>query len=283
MRRSLSKAVARWAVRLGKALAVAGMLLWSLFPIVFIVISSFKQGRDIFAVPPRLFFAPTLVHYAQLWTKWGGFFTGLLNSLVVTAGTMLLAVMASAMAGFAYSRYRNRAMAGSAAYLIAIRLIPPIVLTLPLFPIVNKLGLADTHLVLILLYASFFVSMGTLLMRSFIDQIPRELDEAALVDGAGYLTILLRIILPLAAPGLTAMAVFVVVYAWNEYLFAFIFTSVRAKTAPLVLSEMVGAFDGVDWGVLFAASTLQLLPVLLFVIFMQKHLVAGLTSGAVKG
>lgn len=104
-----------------------------------------------------------------------------------------------------------------------------------------------------------------------------------MVDGASRLTILWRVIRPLSKQGMLALAVFVIVYAWNEFLFAFVFTSTRAKTAPLVISEMLGSFDGVDWGVLFAASSVQLLPILIFVIFMQKHLVAGLTGGAIKG
>ena len=267
----------------GKALALLLVLGWSLLPIALIVSSSFKPSRDIFALPPRWLFAPTTAHYAQLWAEWAGFFRGLVNSLIITAGATALAVAASLMAGFAYSRRRTAGMAGSAASLVAVRLIPPLVITLPLFPIVNWLGLADTHLVLIVLYASFFVSMGSLLMRGFIDQIPRELDEAALMDGAGLPTILCRVIAPVAAPGLLAVAVFVAVFSWNEFLFAFIFTSTRAKTAPLVLSEMMSAAEGVDWGVLFAASTLQLIPVLLFVILTQKYFVAGLTAGAVKG
>ncbi len=164
-----------------------------------------------------------------------------------------------------------------------VRLIPPIVVTLPLFPIVNALGLNDTHLVLVVLYATFFVSLGAVLMRTFIDQIPRELDEAAGMDGAGQLTILWRIIVPVAAPGILAVAVFVVVYSWNEFLFAFIFTATRAKTAPLVIAEMIGSIDGVDWGILFAASTVQLVPVLLFVVFMNRYLVAGLTAGSNEG
>ncbi|MER9231619.1 carbohydrate ABC transporter permease [Mesorhizobium sp. M0622] len=168
-------------------------------------------------------------------------------------------------------------------FLIGSRLIPPIVVTLPLFPVVNRLGLNDTHLVLILLYASFFVSLGTVLMRTFIDQVPRELDEAAVLDGARPLTILVKIILPLVAPGMLAVAVFVVVFAWNEFLFAYIFTANHAKTAPLVLSEMISSIDGVDWGVLFAASIVQLLPVLVFVVLMNRFLVAGLTAGATKG
>ncbi|MER8907173.1 carbohydrate ABC transporter permease [Mesorhizobium sp. M0854] len=274
----------RLAIGAGKTLAVAAIVVWSLFPIGFIVLSSFKPGREIFAVPPELFFEPTFEHYASLWQRWPAFFDGLVNSLVITTGATALAVMASLLAGFAYSRYRGvRFLEGSVMFLIGSRLIPPIVVTLPLFPVVNRLGLNDTHLVLILLYATFFVSLGTLLMRTFIDQVPRELDEAAVLDGARPLTILVKIILPLVAPGMLAVAVFVVVFAWNEFLFAYIFTANHAKTAPLVLSEMISSIDGVDWGVLFAASTVQLLPVLVFVVLMNRFLVAGLTAGATKG
>ena len=158
-------------------------------------------------------------------------------------------------------------------------------ITLPLFPIVNWLRLNDTHLVLIVLYATFFVSLGTLLMRTFIDQIPRELDEAAhdrrrrppddLLGGSSCRW---------RAQGMLAVAVFVIVFAWNEFLFAFIFTSTRAKTAPLVISEMIGSFDGVDWGVLFAASTVQLAAgYAVRRCSCRRYLVAGLTAGAIKG
>jgi multiple sugar transport system permease protein len=273
----------RLLINAGKTVAVAMLLVWSLVPIALMLLSSLKPGQEIFAVPPKLFFEPTLIHYTELWTRWGAFFRGLVNSAIITVGATLLVVGASTMAGFAYSRVQSPVMTSSALYLVVVRLLPPIVLTLPLFGVVNQLRLNDTHLILILLYATFFVSLGTLLMRTFIDQIPRELDEAATVDGAGRLAILWRVIRPLSAQGMLAVAVFVIVYAWNEFLFAFIFTSTRAKTAPLVISEMIGSFDGVDWGVLFAASSVQLLPILLFVIFMQKHLVAGLTAGAIKG
>lgn len=273
----------RFAFGLGKAVAVALILIWSLVPILFIVVSSVKPSDAIFAVPPRFLFEPTFTHYVSLWVHWQPFFGGLLNSLVVTAGATVLAVVASALAGFAYSRYRGRRMASSAAFLVITRLIPPIVLTLPLFPIVNWLGIEDTRLALVLLYATFFVSLGSLLMRAFIDQIPREIDQAAMIDGAGRLTMLWRIILPLAGPGMLAVGVFVIVFAWNEFIFAFVFTSTNARTAPLVLSQMTSSFDGVHWGVLFAAATVQLLPVLIFVVLTQKVLVAGLTTGATKG
>jgi multiple sugar transport system permease protein len=162
-------------------------------------------------------------------------------------------------------------------------MLPPIVITLPLFPIVNWLRLNDTHLVLIILYATFFVSLNTWIMKAFIDQIPRELDESAIIDGASLLGILRHVILPLALPGMIAASTFVLVFSWNEFLFAFIFTTTEAKTAPLILSEMLGALDGVEWGVLFAAATVQLLPILIFVIAVQKFVIAGMTAGSVKG
>jgi multiple sugar transport system permease protein len=270
-------------VEAGKGAAVLAILFWSLFPILFIVMSSLKPGQDIFAVPPKYLFQPTFKHYSELWRAWGAFFDGLVNSTIVTIGATVLAIVVSTSAGYAYSRHRGRMERAGIAGLIVVRLIPPIVVTLPLFPIVNLLRLNDTHLILIILYATFFVSLGTVLMRTFIDQIPRELDEAAEIDGAGRTTIVWRVIVPLAAPGILAVAVFVAVYSWNEFLFAFIFTATRAKTAPLVISEMIGSIDGVDWGILFAASTVQLVPVLLFVVFMNRHLVAGLTAGATKG
>jgi multiple sugar transport system permease protein len=267
----------------GKTVAVLAILTWSLFPIVFIIVSSFKPGQDIFAVPPKYLFSPTVRHYVELWHSWSVFFRGLLNSTVITTGATVLAIIASTCAGYIYSRHSSRYLNASIATLIVVRLIPPIVVTLPLFPIVNALGLSDTHIVLIVLYATFFVSLGTILMRTFIDQVPRDLDEAAQIDGANRLAILWRVIVPLATPGILAVAVFVIVYSWNEFLFAFIFTATRAKTAPLVISEMLGSIDGVDWGILFAASTEQLVPVLLFVVFMNRYLVAGLTAGATKG
>lgn len=273
----------RILIRAGKAVAVILLLVWSLFPIGFVVMSSFKPGREIFAVPPKYIFEPTFEHYVNLWTRWGMFFDGLANSAIITALATILAVGSSTVAGYVYSRNSSRFLNTSVLFLIAVRLIPPIVVTIPLFPIVNALRLNDTHFILIVLYATFFVSLGAVLMRTFIDQIPRELDEAAEIDGAGKFTILRRVIVPLAAPGILAVSVFVVVFSWNEFIFAFIFTATEAKTAPLVISEMIGSIDGVDWGILFAASTVQLVPILLFVVLMNRYLVAGLTAGATKG
>jgi multiple sugar transport system permease protein len=266
-----------------RAVIILLVLLWSGMPIAFVVASSFKPNQQIFTYPPTLLFSPTLEHYRDLLGKWPDFLRTLGNSLAVTVGATLVCVGASLFAGYVYSRVRNRLAAASAFYMVGIRLLPPIVVTLPLFPLADYLGLSDTRTGLIILYASFFVSLCTLLLKSFIDGIPEELDQAARIDGATDLVILSRIILPLSAQGLVAASVFVVVYAWNEYLFAFIFTTTRAKTAPLLLSEMMSSLSGVDWGVLFAAVTVQLVPIVLFVILVQRFLISGLTAGALKG
>lgn len=272
------------AISIAKTLAVVLVLLWSLGPITMIVLAAFTPESDIFATGKSIWdWRPTLANFVGLWTRWGDFFSGLFNSLIVTIGATIFAVLVSMLAGYGYSRWRSKFLARTAFALIALRLLPPIVTTLPLFPIVNALKLNDTYAVLIILYAAFFVSLGTMVMRTFIDQIPRDLDEAAMMDGATHWQVVRRVILPLSAQGMVAVAIFVIVYAWNEFLFAFIFTTKKAKTASLVMSEMIGALDGVDWGVLFAATTLQLLPVLIFVVLCQRQLIEGLTAGATKG
>ena len=269
--------------RLARGLFLAVMLAWSVGPILFIVMSSFKRQVDIFVYPPKLVFTPTIDNYLKLTTQWKGFFDAMGNSLIVALGATVLAGVVSFLGGYAYSRYRSRLTSWTAVYMIAVRVLPPIVVTLPLFPVVDRLGLGDTHILLVLLYATFWVSLNTMIMKNFFDQIPYELDEAAYVDGASEWQLVHRILARLTLQGIAAGSIFVFVFAWNEYLFAMIFTTNRAKTAPLILSELMGAVDGTEWGVLFAGVTLQLVPVVLLVTLARRYLIAGLAAGAVKG
>ncbi len=256
---------------------------WSVLPIALVVLASFKPPRDIFAIPPQLVFTPTLENYARLWELWPGFFANMANSLIVTAGATLATVAFASSAGYVYARYSSRLLTISAFFMIVVRMLPPIIVTLPLFPLINWLRLNDTHIVLVLLYSTFFVSLATWIMRAFIEAIPRELEEAAFVDGAALGQILLRIVLPLVANGLVAASIFVLVYAWNEYIFALVFTTRNARTTPLVISEILSTVEGVDWGILFAAATVQLAPILAFVVAVQRYVIAGLSASAVKG
>jgi multiple sugar transport system permease protein len=267
----------------GKAVLIALIVVWSIFPVAYIVINSFKFQRDIFAFPPPIAFTPTFGNYVDLRKNYPDFFGFVANSLFISIVATLLSVFVAACAGYVYSRYRGRALSTSAFYLVAVRLLPPLVITIPLFPWVNQLGLSDSRLILILLYATFWIPLNVLIMKEFIDQIPRDLDEAAIVDGAGEAGILRYVIAPLAVQGMVACAVFVFVFSWNEYVYAIIFTIQHAKTTPLILSELMDSVTGTNYGVLFAAATVQLVPIVIVVIALQRFLVAGLTAGAVKG
>jgi multiple sugar transport system permease protein len=273
----------RAAVRIGKALAVALILAWSLVPIVFILVSAFKPSADIFAVPPRLTFAPHGEALRRSLDAVARLFRGPSQQRDRHRGRDASRRRREHHGGlcvFPLSQPRNGRLGAVP------RRRPPAAADRDHPAVVSRGQLAAAQRHPLRAHhplRNFFVSLGTLLMRTFIDQIPRELDEAALVDGASRFAILRRVIMPLSAQGMLAVAVFVIVFAWNEFLFAFIFTSTRAKTAPLFVAEMMGSLDSFDWGVLFAAATVQLLPIMLFVLFAQKHLVAGLTGGAIKG
>ena len=273
----------RHFLTVGRWLVLTLGVIWSAFPIFMVVSSSFKTHLDIFAVPPKFVFQPTFDNYVLLFREWPQFVDGLINSIIITVGATVLTAVTSLLAGYAYSRFHSRLLTASAFFMILVRMLPPIVVTIPLFPAVNVMHLSDTHTILILLYAAFFVSLATWILKTFIDQIPRELEEAAEVEGATVWQRLVRVVLPLSVHGMVAACVFVVVFSWNEYVFALIFTSNKAKTAPLILSEISGAVEGVQWGVLFAAASIQLLPILIFVLLVQKFIVTGLAAGAVKG
>lgn len=272
-----------WALTLLKGVAVCAIVVWSILPIALILLASVRPPSEVLAVPPKLIFWPTAVNYGRLFSEWPDFLFMLRNSLIISVGATALTVLVSSLAAWVYSRHKGGILTATAFFMILVRMIPPIVVTLPLFPAINYLHLNDTHLVMILLYSALYVSVCTWIIKVFIDQIPRELEEAAQVDGASLWQIFMRVIFPLLAPGAVAASVFIFLFAWNEFLFAFMFTTSNAKTAPIAVSEMMAAVTGVDWGVVFAATCMQLLPALVFVVLMQRYLVAGLSAGAVKG
>jgi multiple sugar transport system permease protein len=266
-----------------RMVVLALFIIWSAFPIFILVISSFKPSRDIFDFPPSIFFKPSLINYFNLVERWPEFFGKLLNSAIITLGATSLTIVITTMAGYVYARHRNMFLTYSAFFMIVIRMVPPIVITIPLFPALNYFALNDTHILLILLYSTFFVSLCTWIMKAFIDQIPKDIEEAAFIDGASLFQTLTRVTLPLAVHGIIASAVFVFIFSWNEFLFAFLFTANTAKTAPIILSEMQNSVTGVEWGPLFAAATLQVMPILVFVILVQRYLITGIAAGSTKG
>jgi len=269
--------------KLLRLLGIATALLWSGFPIYLVVASSLKPGTEIFAVPPTLVFWPTLEHYERLWREWPEFFRDMRNSLIITAGATLLTAVTASAAGYVYSRRRSGPLAASAFFMLFVRMLPPIIVTLPLFPAVNWLGLSDTHIVLVMLYATFFVSLNTWIMKAFIDQIPVELEEAAIVDGCSLPRLLWNVVIPMSRPALVAVAMYTFILAWNEFLFALVFTNgLERRPLSVALAFFIDE-NGIRWGELMAASIVMSLPAILVFSISQKLLVRGLGEGALKG
>jgi multiple sugar transport system permease protein len=259
------------------------LVFFATFPVFFLFLSSFKMPREIFNFPPSLLFAPSLLNYEELVADWPQFFPALLNSVIIAVGASLLTILITAPAGYALSRHRRKFLSASAFFVLIVRMYPPIVITIPLYPIFSMLGLVDSHVLLILLYSTFEVSLSTWLMKTYMDEVPIEIEEAASIDGANAFQIATRVIIPLSIHGIIATVIFVSIFAWKEYTFAFIFTSNKAQTAPIILEQMLSPVTKVSWGPLFAASTIQLFPILIMLWLVQAYLIRGISAGSVKG
>ena len=256
--------------------------LFAFFPIMLIIFNAFRDPLDIWTYPPKLFSKFTFRNFIDLYNNNPGYIKGIKNSLIITGGALLIILFCSFAASFALSRYRGKGMQRTALFFIAIRMFPPIVVTIPLYPFLRSLGLFDRHITLMIINAAFAVSFSSLLMKTFVDDIPIELEESAMIEGCSRWRAFLNITLPLTAPGVIAVAVFGAIGVWNEYTFAFIFSSTRAITAPLAIRTLRSSEDGILWGIIFAGCVVQFLPMLLAVIVTYKYRMRGLSSGAIK-
>jgi multiple sugar transport system permease protein len=205
-----------------------------------------------------------------------------LNSLIVSSGTTVLSLAVGCLAAYSLARFRFRAKRYMLLSILFVRMVPAVVLVIPIYTLWRSLGLLDTQQGLILAYLSFNLPFVIWMMRGFFVDIPVEIEEAALIDGCSRLSALVRVILPLAAPGIAATSIFALLLGWNEFLFAVLLTADRAKTlTPAILNYVTDR--AILWGNLYAAASIVLLPVLVFSLAVQKHLARGLTGGAVKG
>ncbi|MBV9537845.1 MAG: carbohydrate ABC transporter permease [Acidisphaera sp.] len=264
------------------AAGVALLLGWSLLPIYWIVVTSFKVEGEIYQLPPTLVpHAPTLGNYATVLFK-TRFPIFVRNSAIVAIATTLMAVAIGTLASYAITRISFRGRATVARAVVASYLLPPALLFIPLFIVLQRLGLIDTLMGLSLSYLTFTVPFATWMLIGYFRTIPSDLDEAARIDGAGRVQVLLRVIAPIAAPGIAVVALFTFTQSWNEFLYALIYVysdAVRTLTSGLV-GMMMG--DVFIWGQLMAASVIAILPVLAIYVVAQRYLVEGLSSGSVK-
>lgn len=280
--------LSRLALRAALFAGVAILVVFAVAPLLWILMTSFKRDVDAFAYPPLFFFKPTLQHYVTLFTTGlnsetqASMLRSFWNSLIVTVVSTSLSLAIACSAGYSLARLRPKGAGLLTVFILGVRMLPPIVLVAPMFQIMHRLDLMDTLLALIIPYTALNIPLATWMMYSFFLDLPRQLEEAALVDGCTPLSAFWRVILPLAAPGLGATAIFGFVLAWNDLVFALPLTTFDAVTLPVIASR-ARVEEGILWGQLGAVASVMTLPVILFTFVLQKHIVKGLTAGAVKG
>jgi len=257
-----------------------------LIPIYWIFATSFKNPLDIHTKKPKFFFIPTLDNYKKLLPGgYSGYYSRLmLNSIIIAFGSTFLAVSMGTLTAYSFSRFKVKGANDWLFFILSTRMLPPVVVVIPVALMYTKLGLQDTHFGLILLYTTFNVSFAVWLIKGFIDEIPKEYEDAALVDGYTRFQAFVKVVLPQAATGIAATAVFCLIAAWNEFVFALVLTRVpvgNATTLPPTIPDMMGE-AGIDWGQIAAATVVFLLPVAVFTFIMRNHLSRGITFGAVK-
>lgn len=270
------------ALRTGSVyVAMLSVLLFFLFPYYWMVTAAFKGGGDVTAFPPVWLFEPTLDNFRELFEDLGAW-TALKNSLIIVGISTCLAIIFGSMAAYALARFNIKGKEVIAIEILLVRMVPPIVSVIPLFLLAQKLGIFDTYWVLIAIYTLMGLPFTVWVMRVFTQEIPRSIEEAAMIDGCNRVQVLFLVTIPLMLPGVAATVVIVFMFAWNEYLFASLLTSSEARTLPVVAAVTIKP-RAISWGVASAAGAVMSLPVVVLALLAQRYLVRGLTFGVVKG
>jgi multiple sugar transport system permease protein len=276
-------------VDLARFTLIGVYVIFLLLPMYWALITAFKPQEDILAQPPVWFPSdPNFSYFGSALHRLNGI-TGIKNSLIIAFSSTFLAVVFGAMAAYSMARF---ATGGKhlAFWFLSQRLLPPVAVVIPIFLLYSRYSeewlrfrLIDTRVGLILLYTVFSLPWTVWMMYSYFRQMPPELEQAALVDGCSRWQALWKVAMPLAAPGIVSAAAFAFIFAWTEFLFALVLTSTNATTLPVLLAGYIGVFQGNLWGETAAMTLISLVPALLLGIFLQRHLVRGLTVGAVQG
>jgi multiple sugar transport system permease protein len=285
----------------------------TLVPLVWIFMTGFKTPPDAIAYPPKVVFEPSLEGYVNVFTTrtrqtpeymaslpppqtWydelvrsrnmviagpSRFAERYFNSVIIGFGSTFLAVFLGTLAAYGFSRFKVPVKDDLLFFILSTRMMPPIAVAIPIFLMYREVGLSDTHLGMILLYTAVNVSLAVWLLKGFIDEIPKEYEEAAMIDGYTRFQAFRKVVLPQAATGIAATAIFCLIFAWNEYAFSLLLTSGEAQTAPPFIPTIIGE-GGLDWPAVGAGTTLFLLPIVIFTIALRKHLLRGITFGAVR-
>ena len=250
-----------------------------LVPIYWIVSGAFKHQVDIFQL--KLLFTPTLENFEIIFRSPYNLFDKLVNSTLVALSTILIAIPIATMAAYSFSRFRMKGERLMFVTILATQFVPAVVIVLPFFILFRDLGILDTRLALVLVNLSLVMPFAIWMIKGFIDSIPLDSEEAALVDGSSRFQVILNVTLPMALPGVITAGIFCFILAWNEFLFALIITTNKAVTLPVGLS-LFHAEEGVLWHLISAAGIMIMLPMFVLATIIQKHFVQGMTMGAVR-
>lgn len=262
-------------------LFVIAAVLLSVAPIVYLVITSFKDPKLTFSVPPVWVFTPTLKNYQEV-LQGTRFIDYLGNSLMVALSATLIAVVLGALAAYGFSRFRFRGAFWLRMSVLIPQILPPITIIVPLYVLFNRLDWIDTRQALIVSYLTFTIPLAVWMLIGFFDDVSVELEESAMIDGCTRLQAFFRINIPIVAPGLVATGILCFIYCWNEFLYAVILTGRDARTLPVIITSFM-TNKAILWGRIAASGSMVLIPVLVFALFFQRYLVRGLARGAVKG
>lgn len=255
-------------------------LIFALLPYVWLILTSFKTRVDAFAIPPKVLFKATLNNYQEAFLD-KGFLLNLKNSIIIMLATVGIGLGLGLPSAYAFSRFKTGKDKLLLNYLLGTRFTPVVVLALPLYLLMSKVRLLDSFVGIVIAHVAFNLPFVIWMMKGFFDAIPKEIDEAARVDGYSWFKVFLRIDVPLAKSGLAATAVFCAINSWNEFLMALILTGRHTATMPVGVPGLLTPQRTI-WGQIAAVGTVITIPVLLFAILVQKHMIAGMTMGAVK-
>jgi multiple sugar transport system permease protein len=263
--------------------AVAALLLvvWA-FPVLWALLTSFKTERDVLAYPPTVIFEPTLANYRDVLFGSASILPNLLSSTIVAGASTLLTLLFAVPAAYALARLDLPAKRASGFYVLATQMLPPVGLIIPYYLVLQKVGALDTYTGLIVIYLTFSLPFAIWLMVSYFEDIPREMEEAALLDRAGRLRALWYVILPQVRGGIAVTTIFVFLNAWNEFLFAVVIGGNRVRPVTVAMFNFISV-EQTLWAKLAAGAMLAMAPVILLGLIAQRHIVKGLTVGAVKG
>tara|TARA_B100000073_G_scaffold184387_1_gene152453 strand:+ start:105 stop:935 length:831 start_codon:yes stop_codon:yes gene_type:complete len=254
---------------------------FTLLPIIWLFMLSIKSKGETFTKPPKLIFDPTINNYINLWDN-DLFKDTFFNSIFITLISIVLSITIALFAAYALKRYQIRFKTAFMQWLLLAYMLPEFLFVLPMFTIYQTIGLYDTYLGMAIIYQVHVLPFSIWMLRSFLEEIPKEIDDAAIIDGCGPLQAIFRIYLPLIIPGIVATAILNGIWVWNELAIALGLTFFDAQPITVGVASFRG-YASIDWGGMTGSAIVSMIPMVLFAAFAQKHIVKGLTLGSVKG